>query len=66
MKAPRGRPEAIPLAAISTSGSTPVCSMAHIRPVRPMPDWTSSATNRMPWRSHRALSLASQPGGGVM
>ena len=40
----------MPLAAISTSGSTPVCSMAHMRPVRPMPDWTSSATNRMPWR----------------
>ena len=32
----------------------------------PMPDWTSSATSRMPWRWHRALSLASQPGGGGM
>ena len=34
------------------SGSTPACSIAHQRPVRPMPDWISSAISRMPCSSH--------------
>ena len=66
MNAPSGSPEAIPLALISTSGCTPACSMAHIRPVRPMPDCTSSATSRIPYLSHSARSRASQEAGGTM
>ncbi len=50
-RAEMGMPEAMPLAASSMSGSTPQCSMAHMRPVRPAPDWISSATSRMPWAS---------------
>ena len=46
--APIGIPEARPLAVRITSGSTPQCWMAHIRPVRPMPLCTSSATSRIP------------------
>jgi len=41
------RPHA--LATVIRSGSTPQCSMANIVPVRPMPLWISSATNRMPF-----------------
>jgi len=52
MNAPSGIPEAIPLAVVTISGSTPACWIAHQRPVRPMPDCTSSATRRMPCSSH--------------
>ena len=48
---PSGMPEAMPLAVSRMSGSTPQCSTAHIFPVRPAPDWISSAMSRMPWRS---------------
>ena len=48
-RAPRGAcPLAMPLAVSRMSGSTPQCSIAHILPVRPAPDWISSATSRMP------------------
>ena len=40
--APSGIPLAMPLPASKMSGSTPKCSTAHIVPVRPMPDCTSS------------------------
>ena len=49
--APSGMPEAMPLAVSRMSGSTPQCSTAHILPVRPAPDWTSSAISRMPCAS---------------
>jgi len=45
---PSGNPEAMPLAIVTTSGVTPVCSMANILPVRPMPDCTSSTMSSMP------------------
>jgi hypothetical protein len=38
MTAPSGRPDARPLALVTMSGSTDVCSIAHILPVLPMPD----------------------------
>ena len=55
MKAPIGMPEAIPLAVVRMSGSTPVCSIAHHAPVSPIPDWISSATRRMPCSSQISL-----------
>ncbi len=64
--APSGMPDAIPLAASTTSGTTPVCSAANILPVRPMPLWTSSNTRRMPWRSAIARSRRRNSGGGTM
>ena len=42
-QAPRGIPEAMPLAIVMISGSTSKCSIAHHLPVRPMPHCTSSA-----------------------
>jgi hypothetical protein len=59
-------PLAIPLPAIRMSGSTPMCSTAHIFPVRPIPDWTSSHTRRIPCRSHSSRSAVNQPSGGTM
>ena len=56
MKAPIGIPEAIPLAPVTMSGSTPACSIAHHRPVRPIPDWISSAMRTMPCSSHSSRS----------
>jgi len=35
------------------SGSTPQCSIAQNRPVRPSPVWISSATNSVPCSRHR-------------
>ena len=46
------------------SGWTPQCSTAHILPVRPVPDWTSSATSRMPCLSHRLARRGQEAGGG--
>ncbi len=46
-----GSPPAIDFATIMRSGSMPKCSIANIRPVRPNPVCTSSATSRMPSRS---------------
>ncbi len=64
--APSGMPLAMPLPASRMSGSTPVCSTAHILPVRPMPHCTSSQTRRMPCRSQSSRSAMSQPSGGTM
>ena len=52
MKAPIGMPDAMPFATVTMSGSTPAASIAHQLPVRPMPDWISSAMSRMPCSSH--------------
>lgn len=43
-----GIPFAKPLAIVIRSGTTPLCSMANILPVRPNPVWISSAIMRMP------------------
>ena len=43
-----GIPAASDFAVQRTSGTTPACSIANSLPVRPIPDWTSSATNSMP------------------
>ena len=64
--APSGIPLAIPLPESRMSGSTPKCSTAHILPVRPIPDWTSSQISRMPCRSQSSRSAWSQPSGGTM
>ena len=40
------------------------CSIAHIVPLRPMPDCTSSQTSRMPWRSQSSRRYVNQPSGG--
>ena len=61
-----GSPLAKPLPTHMMSGTTPSCSVAHIRPVRPTPDWTSSDTSRMSCSSHSARRSASHPGGGTM
>ena len=45
---PSGRPEAMPLAMVTTSAFRPKCSDANIFPVRPMPDCTSSTTRSDP------------------
>ena len=58
MMALNGRPLAIPLADGENIGRDHVkCSAAHILPVRPMPDWTSSKTSRMPCFLARQLQL---------
>ena len=46
--AANGKPDAMPFAMQRMSGSTSKCSTANMRPVRPNPDCTSSATNRIP------------------
>ena len=53
-----GRPAAIDFATVIRSGSTPKCSIANIRPVRPKPVCTSSATKTMPSRSQISRSPA--------
>ena len=58
-----GMPDAIPLATVTMSGSTPACCMAHQRPVRPMPDWISSAISRMPCSSQISRSPARKAAG---
>ena len=57
-------PEAIPLADSRMSGSTPQWSTAHIVPVRPAPDWISSATSRIPWRSQISRRPCRKPSSG--
>ena len=65
MNAPSGRPEAMPLARHTMSGSTPVCSTASSLPVRPMPDWTSSATSRIPCLSVSSRRRGMKSSGGT-
>ena len=49
-QAPIGMPPARPLATVTTSGVTPWPWWANQRPVRPMPDCTSSSQSRAPCR----------------
>ena len=46
-----GRPPPRLLAVVTMSGTTPSCSHAYHAPVRPNPDWISSATNTTPLAS---------------
>src|SRR5687768_4538088 len=66
IQAPSGRPDAIPLADVMISGSTPKCSIAHHLPVRPMPLCTSSAINMIPYLSHNLRSAGKNPSGGTI
>ena len=52
-----GIPEAMPLATVMMSGTTPKCSKPHILPVRPMPVWISSRISRMPCLSQSSRSF---------
>ena len=63
--APTGMPEPMPFAVSRMSGSTSQCWMAHILPVRPAPDWTSSAMSRIPWRSHSSRRRGRKSGSGT-
>ena len=63
--APIGIPDAIPFAVRRMSGSTSQCWIAHIFPVRPAPDWTSSAMSRIPWRSHSSRSRGRKSSSGT-
>src|ERR1017187_10378757 len=54
--APNGSPLAMPLATVMISGVSWKWSEAHILPVRPMPDCTSSQTSRMPCLSASRMS----------
>ena len=57
-----GRPAAIDFATVIRSGSTPKCSIAKNRPVRPKPVCTSSATSTIPCSSQiRAQPLRRTP-----
>ena len=47
------------------SGSNPKCSEARNLPVRPVPDWTSSAITRMPWRSQSSFTPRRKSGEGT-
>jgi len=60
-----GTPPATLLAMVIRSGSTPLCSMANMRPVRPKPDWISSAISTMPWVSQRLRSRRNSSGGAA-
>ena len=58
-----GRPAAIDFATVSRSGSTSKCSIANIRPVRPKPVCTSSATSTIPERSQISRSPSTNAAG---
>ena len=60
-----GRPEASPLAMVMMSGATPKCWMANHFPVRPKPDWISSAMSRKPCSSQMRRRPARKPGVGT-
>src|ERR687888_373479 len=56
----------MPLATVIRSGTTPSCSTANHRPVRPNPVMTSSAINSTSSSSQIARTRRSQPTGGMM
>ena len=63
--ADRASPPPMPLPTVIRSGTTPQCSAAQVRPVRPNPHWTSSKMRTAPWRSHSSRSPARKPSGGM-
>ena len=58
--APSGRPLAMPFATAKMSGTASKCSAAHILPVRPMPDCTSSKISRMPFVARHARQFVEE------
>ena len=54
------------LATVMMSGSTPKCSDAHQRPVRPMPVWISSRISSAPASSQICRAAARYPSGATM
>ncbi len=56
----------MPFATDMRSGTTPSCSTANHRPVRPKPVMTSSAISRTSSSSQIARTARSQPSGGMM
>ena len=58
-------PPPIPLPTVIRSGTTPQCSAAHARPVRPNPHWISSKISTVPWRSQSSRRPARKPAGGT-
>ncbi len=52
----------MPLPSVITSGTTPACSCANSRPVRPQPVCTSSRISSSPCASHSARSPRRKPG----
>jgi len=60
-----GTPPATLLAMVIRSGSTPACSIANMRPVRPKPDWISSAMSTIPCASQTLRSRRSSSGGAA-
>ncbi len=59
-----GAPLPIPLPRTRMSGARDSCSRAHIVPVRPKEDWTSSRMKSRPRLLAQASSFLRQPGGG--
>ena len=57
-KAPIGKPPPSPLPSVTTSGTTPSCSSANMRPVRPTPVCTSSKISSAPAARVRRRSAA--------
>src|SRR6266516_5924096 len=47
------------------SGTTSSCSHANVVPVRPRPDWISSAIISAPWAEQRSRTPVRKPGGGT-
>src|SRR2546426_723930 len=64
--APIGRPPPSDLAIVKMSGTASECSIAHIFPVRPSPDWTSSSISRRPWSLAIFAIRSIHPGGGTI
>ena len=60
-----GSPPAMPLAAVTRSGTTPSSSQANQSPVRQKPVWISSAMNRMPLAVHHSEIAGRKPGAGT-
>src|SRR2546426_4272662 len=64
--APIGSPPPRDLAIVKMSGTASECSIAHIFPVRPRPDWTSSSIRSAPWSFAIFAIRSIHPGGGTM
>ncbi|MNP65474.1 hypothetical protein D3C76_1610640 [compost metagenome] len=59
-----GKSLPMPLPKVSMSGFTPECSTAHILPVRPAPDCTSSTISSAPLRSQALRNSCRNSGEG--
>ena len=56
-----GSPPASDFAVTTRSGTTPSCSIAKTAPVRPSPDWISSATKTIPFAAANDASAGTNP-----